>query len=53
MRLLVAFVFIVATIFVFHGIIFPYLGYDPSLTASFMLGIPIGLIAKVITERID
>ena len=53
MRLLVAFVFIVATIFVFHGIIFPCIEYVPSLTASFMLGIPIGLIAKVITERID
>ena len=53
MRLLVAFAFIFATIYVFHGIIFPYIGYEPSLTTSFMLGIPIGLIAKVITERVD
>ena len=53
MRLLVAFAFIFATIYVFHGIIFPYIGYEPSITVSFMIGIPIGLIAKVITERID
>ncbi len=52
-RLLVALVTIFALVFVFHGIIFPYVEYKPSIMASFLLGIPIGLFAKVIAERID